>query len=335
MSVTIKDIAKKTGFSVATVSRVLSNKTGFFSQETANAVHKAAVELGYKKNMAATELVTQTSNVIAVIVNSTKTNFSNQIITGIQKKAAEMSKRVIILYAGDHDQVAQKIALTTALERPILGILLVSVDLYPKNLLLLKSAHIPFFFISISFKDTGLNYITSDDYQIGYTATKYLINHGHRKIGLAGLGIDPSDHTGNLRFNGYQQALTENNIAFQHDWLQIGDYSYESGLTAMKSYSQTNVTAVITASDLVGIGILNQCTKLGLNVPNDLSIITIDGTNLCQLVQPPLTSITQNFFQMGYLGTNYLIAGSKKNAYTNVQLCQRSSVKTYHFKNSI
>ncbi|KRL42412.1 LacI family DNA-binding transcriptional regulator [Liquorilactobacillus nagelii] len=327
MSVTIKDIAKKTGFSVATVSRVLSNKTGFFSQTTAQAIHQAAADLGYKKNMAATELVMQTSNVIAVIINSTKTNFSDQIIMGIQKKAGETGKRVIILYAGDHDQTAQQIALTTALERPLLGILLVSVDLYPDNLQLLKSAKVPFFFISISFEDTKLNYIASDDYQIGYQATKFLIKHGHRKIGLAGVDISPSAHTGNLRFHGYRKALAESGINFQTNWLQTGDYSYEAGVAAMNAYQKGKVSAIVAASDLVGIGILNQAAKIGLHIPADLSVVSIDGTNLCQLVRPALTSITQDFYQMGYLGTTYLISGSNKNAYTEIQICQRASVK--------
>ncbi|MBZ2406491.1 LacI family DNA-binding transcriptional regulator [Liquorilactobacillus hordei] len=329
MSVTIKDIAKETGFSVATVSRVLSDKTGFFSQQTAAIINETAAKLGYKKNMAATELVTQKSNVVAVIVNSTKTNFSDQIINGIQKKADEAEKRVIILYAGDRNERSQRIALLTALERPILGILLLSVDLFPSNLAILTSSNIPFYFISISFKDTMLNYIASDDQEIGYQATNYLISQGHKNIGIAGLNIENSAHTGALRFKGYQKALREAGIIFKSDWLQTGDYSYESGVTALQNYYlKKDITAVIAASDLVGIGILNECNRLKINVPAELSILTTDGTSLCELVRPQLSSITQDFYRMGYLGTTYLINNTQNNAYTNITISQRQSVKS-------
>lgn len=329
MSVTIKDIAKETGFSVATVSRVLSDKTGFFSQQTAAIINETAAKLGYKKNMAATELVTQKSNVVAVIVNSTKTNFSDQIINGIQKKADEAEKRVIILYAGDRDERSQRIALSTALERPILGILLLSVDLFPSNLAILTSSNIPFYFISISFKDTMLNYIASDDQEIGYQATNYLISQGHKNIGIAGLNIENSAHTGALRFKGYQKALREAGIVFKSDWLQTGDYSYESGVTALQNYYlKKDITAVIAASDLVGIGILNECNRLKISVPAELSILTTDGTSLCELVRPQLSSITQDFYRMGYLGTTYLINNTQNNAYTNIAISQRQSVKS-------
>ncbi|MFT9256252.1 LacI family DNA-binding transcriptional regulator [Liquorilactobacillus hordei] len=329
MSVTIKDIAKETGFSVATVSQVLSDKTGFFSQQTAAIINETAAKLGYKKNMAATELVTQKSNVVAVIVNSTKTNFSDQIINGIQKKADEAEKRVIILYAGDRNERSQRIALLTALERPILGILLLSVDLFPSNLAILTSSNIPFYFISISFKDTMLNYIASDDQEIGYQATNYLISQGHTNIGIAGLNIENSAHTGALRFKGYQKALREAGIIFKSDWLQTGDYSYESGVTALQNYYlKKDITAVIAASDLVGIGILNECNRLKINVPAELSILTTDGTSLCELVRPQLSSITQDFYRMGYLGTTYLINNTQNNAYTNITISQRQSVKS-------
>lgn len=328
MSITIKDIARETGFSVATVSRVLSDKTGFFSPQTAIIVREAAANLGYKKNMAATELVTQKSNVIAVIVNSTKTNFSDQIINGIQKRADEAEKRVIILYAGDRNERAQKIALSTALERPILGILLLSVDLFPSNLDILTSSQIPFYFLSISFKNNELNYISSDDQEIGYQATRYLLEQGHKNIGIAGLDITNSAHTGVLRFKGYQQALNESGITFKQHWLQTGDYSYESGIIAFRNYClNKDVTAVIAASDLVGIGILNECSHLKINVPAELSIITIDGTNLCKLVRPQLSSVTQDFYRMGYLGTTYLINSAQNNAYTSIVINQRQSVQ--------
>lgn len=146
MAATIKDIAKLAGVSPATVSRVLANKTAFFSADTAAKVQTAATTLGYQKNTAAAELVTQQSHVIAAIVNSTKTNFANHIIEGIQDAAYRQGLNVIILYAGDADPEQQRRALTTVIERPVRGILLLSVDLSADNLTYLQAAQIPYCF---------------------------------------------------------------------------------------------------------------------------------------------------------------------------------------------
>ncbi len=86
MAATIKDIAKISGVSPATVSRVLSNQREFYSEKTAKKVREAAKKLGYQRNTSAVELVTRKSKVIAVLVSSTQTNFSNEILNGIQQR---------------------------------------------------------------------------------------------------------------------------------------------------------------------------------------------------------------------------------------------------------
>lgn len=332
MAATIKDIAKLAGVSTATVSRVLANKTAFFSETTAAKVQAAAAELGYQKNTAAAELVTRRSNVIAAIVNSTKTNFANQIIEGIQAEAYRHGLNVIILYAGDADPVQQKRALMTVIERPVMGVLLLSVDLAPGNLTLLQEAQLPYCFLSISFDGERLPFITSDDWQVGYQATQALLNRGHRRIGLA--GVDSDFHTGRQRVLGYTQAMKDAGITPEADWIQLGNYSYAAGQAAMQAYgSQTTLTAVIGASDMAAIGVLNQARDLGLLVPADLSIIAIDGTELCRLVQPQLTSVSQNFYEMGIAGVQQLRSTENlPQKITPIKLVPRQSVQTLAVK---
>ncbi|AYM01655.1 LacI family transcriptional regulator [Levilactobacillus brevis] len=327
MAATIKDIAKLTGVSTATVSRVLANKTAFFSESTAQKVQTAATELGYQKNTAAAELVTRHSHVIAAVVNSTKTNFASQIIEGIQAEAHRYDLNVIILYAGDADAEQQRRALTTVIERPVMGILLLSVDLAAENLALLQQSQIPYCFLSISFDGARLPYITSDDWQVGYQATQALINAGHRRIGLA--GVDSDYHTGRQRVLGYTQALANAGITPDTDWIQLGNYSYDAGQTAMRAYgAQTALTAIVGASDMAAIWVMNQARDLGLRVPADLSIVAIDGTELCQLVQPQLTSVSQNFYEMGVAGVQQLRAKETlPQKITPIQLVSRQSIR--------
>lgn len=327
MAATIKDIARLAGVSPGTVSRVLANKTGFFSKQTGEKVQAAAVKLGYQKNTAAAELVTHQSNVIAAIVNSTKTNFASPIIEGIQAEAHRRDLNVIILYAGDGDPEQQRRALTTVIERPVRSILLLSVDLAPENLPLLQNSQIPFCFLSISFDDVQVPYITSDDWQVGYQAAKTLLAAGHRRIGLA--GVDSDFHTGRQRVAGYQRALQEAGISPDPDWVQLGDYSYAAGQAAMRTYgAQTPLTAIIGGSDMATVGVLNQARSLGLRVPDDLSLLAIDGTDICELVQPALSSVSQNFYEMGVAGVQQLSApAAMPQKITPITIVERASVR--------
>ena len=328
MGVTIKDIAKQAGVSPATVSRVLANKAGFFGAQTAQKVRQTAKELGYRKNTAATELVTQRSHDLAVIVNTTKTNFATQIIEGIQATAFPADLNVIILYAGDGDAERQRRALETVIERSVRGILLLSVDLAPENLALLQSTEIPYCFLSISFEGPKMPFITSDDWQVGYQATKYLLERGHRRIGLAAVDTQVSI-TVQLREAGYRQALAEAGITPRPAWIHPGDYSYPAGQAAMQAYgAHPDVTAVLAGSDLAGIGVMNQARMLGLMVPVDLSVMSVDGTDLCDIVQPQLTSLTQSFYDMGVAGVKRMLATEtpQPQRFTPIQVVARDSV---------
>ncbi|AFT81721.1 LacI family transcriptional regulator [Leuconostoc carnosum] len=313
MSVTIKDVAKNANVSIATVSRVLAGKKEAYSSSTERKVKKAIRELGYKKNTAAVELVTMHSNVIAVLVPTPKTNFAMKIIDSIQKGADMKNLNVIILFVGDNDEKMQIKALNNVIERPVNGILLISVELFGDAVNLLKNSDIPHVFVSTAI-DKESQFVSSDDFKIGYEATKFLIEKGHKKIGLSSL--EKNSFIGRQRVSGYLAALNDYHLQHSNDWIVEGDYSYESGFSAMQHYKEnTDITAVIGASDLVAIGIINAAKQLNINVPNQLAVVSIDGTYLVDIVSPRVTSVTQSFFTMGETALNMLFAD--ENAVSN------------------
>lgn len=328
MVATIKDVARAAGVSPATVSRVLSNQKAFYSEKTAQKVRAAVKQLGYRRNTSAVELVTQRSKVIAVLVSSTQTNFSDQILKGIQEQARVHNLSVMIIFAGEGDAEVQAKAIRTVIERSVMGILLVAIDLDPSNDELLENANIPFIFISMTLKNSAFPFISSNDFDIGYQATKYLIGKGHQKIGFAATDLD--SFVGHLRYEGYRDAMRDNHLSFDEDWICGGHFTYEDGVNAMEHYGpQTELTAVIASSDLAGIGILNQATNYGMKVPDRLAILTIDGTQLCDIVRPKLSSVTQSFFEMGANGMDMLVSDSFKefySMYTPIKIVERQSV---------
>ena len=328
MAATIKDVARVSGVSPATVSRVLSNQKEFYSEKTAKKVRAAVKQLGYRRNTSAVELVTQRSKVIAVLVSSTQTNFADQILKGIQERAKVCDLSVMIIFAGEGDADIQAKAIRTVIERSVMGILLVAIDLAPSNDELLESANIPFIFISMTLKNGKFPFISSNDFDIGYQATKYLIAKGHQKIGFA--ATDLHSFVGNLRYEGYRDAMRDNQLQFEDDWICDGHFTYQDGVSAMKHYgSQTPLTAVIASSDIAGIGILNQANSYGMQVPDRLAILTVDGTQLCDIVRPKLSSVTQSFYEMGAKGMDMLVSESFKDfysMYTPIKIVERESV---------
>ncbi|GAY72248.1 LacI family DNA-binding transcriptional regulator [Lentilactobacillus kosonis] len=307
MKATIKDIAKRTNLSVATVSRILNNKTGFYSEKSAVKVHQAAKDLGYQKNTNAVELVTQSSKVVAVIISSAKTNFADQIIDGIQEVALSKGLNVIFLYAGEDDADIQYKALVTAIERSVMGIVMVAVELNGHNLDYLQQSQIPYIMLSTPHSPKGSVYITTDNYQLGYRATEFLIEKGHEKIAL--VGNDLSD-IGTDRLRGYKDALEQHNLSFNPDFIVTGNFTYEDGVLAVNQLCQAKpqVTALIGGSDMTAIGMINQARDLGLAVPDNLSVMSLDGTKLTKIYRPSITSTVQPFNEIGKRGMQQLIS---------------------------
>ncbi len=325
MTATIKDIAREAHVSPATVSRVLAGKTDFYSSATAKKVHLAANKLAYNRNISAVELVTRQSDVIAVIVSNVHTNFAGEIIRGIQDHARPHHLNVIVQYIDATDKKQQRQALQIAIERSVRGILLVAIDLNQTNSQLLVSTGIPTLYLSINPKQKLFPYITSNDYQIGYQATSYLINHGHQRIGLAATDLDSV--MGKLRLQGYQDALKEHHLAINHQWVTRGNFTYEDGVAAMRLFEDSHLSAAIAASDFAAVGMLNQAQNMNIPVPKSFAIMSIDGTQLCEIVRPKLTSISQSFYEMGVKGLEAIIQPDPvvETGYTPIRLVERGS----------
>ncbi|TSO25413.1 LacI family DNA-binding transcriptional regulator [Lactobacillus sp. LL6] len=327
MNATIKDVARESGFSIATVSRVLNNANASYSSKTAKKIKKVAQSLGYHKNNIAANLVKRTSTTIAVIINSVKTNFSFEILSGIQEEANKNHYSVIILYAGNRSDNLTKQAIETAIDRSVSGILLVAMQLNQENTEMLRDANIPYLFVSTHPNNPLEKFVSSDNHLITQTAVNYLIKMGHKKIGL--VGIDQHT-TGKERLAGYKKQMLANNLSINNEFVQYGDYSYESGQKIIEKIGPLikngDLTAVIAASDMIGAGLIKGAKKEKIKVPDDLSIVSIDGTYICEITSSELSSITQDFRQIGSLSVETLL--KKKNSkFVPIKLIKRKSVK--------
>ena len=248
----------------------------------------------------AAELVSKSSKRIAVILNNTLTNFWTDVIKGIYDAAMEAGYQIFILYAGDKNLPQFHNALDVALERPLAGILMIStsIDQAAKDRLL--ASGIPFRLVSIYDEKKplycDLPYTSSNKVEIATLATQYLIDHGHERIGL--VGIDHSN-TGQQRLFGFEQEMIKHQLPIEPSWVHYGDYTYPTGQNSLTALIDDQLTSVITASDMIAVGMIQQANVLEIFLPDQLSIISIDGTYLCDITTPTITSVTQNFYQMG------------------------------------
>ncbi|WP_203650844.1 LacI family DNA-binding transcriptional regulator [Secundilactobacillus yichangensis] len=323
--VTIKDIAKVTHLSVATVSRIL-HKKGQHSSQTVKRVTDTANKMGYVRNTSAADLVNQKSRIVAVIVSNTKSNFSEHIIDAIESKAALDDLNVFILHAGNQDEQSQIKAIRTVIERAVMGIILVSLELDDTVLSILHGTSIPSICLSTSVKNAAIPFVTSDNYQMGYAATELMIKKGHTKIAMAGI---PTAGSINQRIKGYLQCMENHHLNVDPEWIQYGTCTYADGEKAWQAYSKKReITCVICASDLTAVSMLNAITESGLKVPDDVSLLSFDGTEMVDMVRPRITSISQSFYDMGLAGIKFLTDGTpvQKN-YLPFKVIERDSTR--------
>lgn len=303
MAITIKDIANKAGISAASVSRILTNR-GRFSEETAQRVRQLANDMGYFKNQSAADLSQKSSRVVGVLVPITHTNFADEIIKGMQSKAYELGYELLIAFVTTDTQQQIK-TVKSLLSRQLLAVVMLAIDIEDTVFDVLKSTDVKLLSVSNQL-DNDIPSISSDNYAMMHTIVDYLYEHGHRQMALIG-SSDPDPIVAILRRRGFIDALTNHGISYNPDFIWGVEMTYQTGLDAIKKFGEPlPFTAVIGSADIISIGLLNGAIGAGISVPNNLSIVTVDGTELTQLTRPTLTAAQQNFAKMGELAITTL-----------------------------
>lgn len=301
MTITIKDIAKVANVSTATVSRVL-NGAGGYNEETKKKILQMAEELGYRRNEMARSLVKKSSNLIGIIMPNVSTIFYADIVNGMEKVAQSNGFSVILSHAGEKGNRLID-CLKMLEERKVDGLVLVSIPLTEEQIQAIESLSIPYVLLSTDTQNKQIPFIKVDDFEASYAATKYLIDHGHRKIGLA--GVDYADRVAGIpRIEGYKKALMDHGLSISANYIKAGDYSFSAGKEALYAFhaEKAGITAVFCVSDEVALGVISAAFDLGIKIPEQLSVIGYDNTRVAEMAVPPLTTIEQPFQLMGEKG---------------------------------
>lgn len=298
MTITIKDVAKKSGVSVATVSRILNGLEGY-SPETKQHVLKVIEELGYKRNAIARGLATKTTSTIGVLIPDVSTSFHGEILRGIEDEAHQHNYSVVLCNAG-HIGNRTPDYLRVLEERQVDAIIIVSINITDEIYNILQGLNIPYILVSTNSFKFNIPYVKVDDEKAAYTATKYLIEKGHTNIAMISGSLDDLN-AGAPRVAGYKKALLDSGITLDESLIKYGSFSYNSGIECMNELLDENkkFTAVFAASDDMAVGVLNVAYKNNIRIPDELSVVGYDNTQTAAMAIPPLTTVGQPLYDLG------------------------------------
>lgn len=315
MRTTIKDIANYTGFSVTTISLVLNNKATKIPKSTKDIIMKAVEKLDYHPNQLAVGLVKKRTQTIGLIISDVSNVFFSTLAKGVEDTCRKKGWNLILCNTNDKHQRDLSYIQVLA-DKGVDGILFCMARDSDKkkaeeSIQLLSRLKIPFVMIDRYLgSTTNCSSVIVDHVQGGYTAVKYLLEQGHRRIGLV---TGPSElEDSNERLKGCKKALREYQIEYCQELVYEGNYDKESGVAAGRYFVHKNVTAIFAFNDMSAYGVYNELKKNGLSVPKDVSLIGYDDIFFSEILDVPLTTIKQPIYEMGVEGVKLLLEEVEK-----------------------
>ncbi|MDQ0203132.1 LacI family DNA-binding transcriptional regulator [Pectinatus haikarae] len=313
-STTIIDVAKHAGVSVATVSRVVNGNYPV-KEETKKRVLDAIKELHYVQNIQARELNTRQSTTIGVVVPSLFNMFFAEVFDGIEEYIKHYNYSMLITCAKDNP-LKEKQCMQELLSRNVCGIINISPNTYAVEASFYDqiSARVPTVFINSYVKRPGISYVSNDEASGTKLALEHLIGLGHRHIlFIRGMSSDSYE----IKEEIYRKMMTEYKV--KPYVLNIGEGNVEKTVdntlakVMMAIKSGRKITAIFACNDLMATGAINGCYRLGIKVPEDISIIGFDNISISRFIEPKLTTIDQNMSLLGQSATALLMEKIESN----------------------
>ncbi len=304
MNVTIKDVAKEAGVSVATVSRVL-NKTSNVTPDTIMLVKEAIEKLHYRPNFLGRNLRKCETNVILAILPGAEQTFYADILKGMQYKAADLGYDIIYSISSGHFE-NEKRQLNMLYNKTVDAAILFSSKM-PTEEIKKINANYNIALVCEGIREAGVLTVSVNDEQAGFEAVKTLFNKGYNKIGL--ITSQFSVKSSFDRENGYKRAIAEFGAVYRSEYIFSQDYTFKSGQDAMDYFLNLPEPpeAVFAISDILAVGAINRATARGLNVGKDIAIMGFDNISLSEIYTPSVSTVTQPCFDMGSLAVERLI----------------------------
>ncbi|NLZ46072.1 MAG: LacI family transcriptional regulator [Clostridiales bacterium] len=296
MSVTIKDVAKAAGVSVATVSRVLNGNSNV-SESATELVNKTIKELRYSPNSLGRNLRKRETKTIMVIQPASVHSLYSEIVAGMQVGAHALGYDVISMTSYSAIEIENR-QMNMLFNRTVDGAVLLGTQLTATEINKLGENY-NIALCCESIEGANVLTVTVDDEQAAYDAVVALIKKGNKKIAL--ISTNSKAFSSVYREKGYRRALADHNIEVSKDYIYKNTYDLENGAIAAEEFMslEDKPTAIFAVSDLLAASAIKQATKMGIEVGKDLAILGFDNIAMCEMFIPSISTVSQPCKEMG------------------------------------
>jgi LacI family transcriptional regulator len=311
-AVTIRDVAKKAGVGVSTVSYVLNGNDNHVGPATREQILAAVRELNYRPNAIARSMVRRATATIGLIITELNNPLFVPVAEGVEAVLKAEGYHIILVQAKDvEDEIS---AIETLRAQQVDGLIFMSLSVHYESdhLKQLTAEGVPFVLINRDLDDMEINQIKLDDWGAAYTITQHLIDLGHKRIATI-TGPRDQRRSAEYRHKGWLEALNANGLAAESNWIVSSPYTYEGGFEAAQQLleqlagEKNGPTAVFIANEAIAIAALKVFHGAGINVPDDLAIVTIGDPPFAAYTIPALTTMALPVVQAGQIGATIVV----------------------------
>jgi len=297
--VTIKDVAKKAGVSISTVSRVLTPQANnYMREETREKVLKAIKELDYRPDMRAQSLRGIGTRIIGLIMPDALNPFYQELAYVLEEVCYR--EKYGLLVCSSKNSITRELAYTDLLEsQKVDGIILSTVGLKEIKLNNLVKRGIPIVLMDRDVPGADIPVMFTNNYLGGCQATQHLIDLGHKRIACIVGSMNTLSSINRLK--GYADTLQKNGLEVDRKLIKEGKLIYKDGYKLMKELlrkSSDGFTAIFCLNDLVALGAMRAIQEDSKSIPSDYSIVGFDNISLSSVSNPPLTTVAQPIKQI-------------------------------------
>lgn len=298
---TINDIARLAGVSIATVSRVINQK-GYVKEETRRRVEEVIAAQGFRPNAAARSLICNDSSMIAVIMSERPSSFSLKLINAIEERAVQQNDSILLYHTGA-DVKREMVAISQAIEHRVKGILFLPVmGSEEKTVELLKKAEkeeIPVVLLDWDLYKEDFDCVCLDNKKIIYDGATLLFEEGHHRIAF--ISCPEVAKEGEQRKDGYIQCLRDREIPLMEEYQYAGQFDEQSGYEACQKFFSLPKppTAVLSSCSSITLGCFRYLNEQHMVLGRDVGLVGFDDISLVDFLGCPVTAMEQPIRVLG------------------------------------
>lgn len=304
MATTMKDVARRAGVSIYTVSKYVNG--GTLKEKNRKAVEEAIHNLGYRPNAIAQSLRTSYSRTVGVLVPTLDSRYNLTAIASIERTLAQYGYGVLICDCGG-DIAQEEEKLDFLLRRTVDGIIMIPGGRQASYIDKAMRRSVPVVALDRLPEGVECDAVLSDNREAVQAAVKYLTELGHKRIAF--IGGPPDTFTARERMYGYREGLRKGGAETFEEYIRPTDGGVEDGFRAMMDLwvLPERPTAVIAAESELSMGVFLAVTKRRIFVPDELSIIGYDDQRISQLVRPALCAVEQPVEKLGDIAAKLVL----------------------------